>query len=105
MLVLAAGMLTGCAGLRRADDPWLGADKWQHFAAAGLAGAAAVLAAEQNDIPDGGSFAIGVGVAVGLGAGKEVYDDRVRGTFFSTKDLVWDVVGGAVGSGIAVGIR
>ncbi|MGD9782774.1 MAG: hypothetical protein AB7V14_11600 [Kiritimatiellia bacterium] len=75
----------------------------QHFVAFGLAGAAAALAAQNNDLSDGQTFLIGTGVAVGLGAGKETVDERIRHTYFSGKDLVWDLIGGAVGSLVVIG--
>ena len=105
VLVLATGWLSGCASLRHAGDPWLGRDKAQHFAVCGLAGAAGAFAARQGEGADAQSFGIGVGVAVGLGVGKETYDDRIKGTYFSGKDLVWDLLGGAAGSLVVVGLE
>ena len=96
--------LSGCASLRQAGDPWWGDDKAKHFAVCGLAGAAGALAARQADGSDGQAFGIGMGVAVGLGAGKETYDDRIKGTYFSGKDLVWDLLGGLAGSLVVVGM-
>lgn len=103
-LALAAGLATGCASLRHGDDLWWGDDKAKHFAVCGLAGAAGALAARQADGSDGQAFGIGMGVAVGLGVGKETYDDRVKGTYFSGKDLVWDLLGGAAGSLVVIGL-
>lgn len=97
--------LAGCASLRHADDPWWGEDKAKHFAVCGLAGAAAALAARNNGGSDGSAFWVGMGVSVGLGAGKETYDARVKGTYFSGKDFVWDLLGGLVGGGLAVGLQ
>ena len=103
-VVLAAVLLSGCASLRHAGDPWWGEDKAQHFAVCGLAGAATALAAKQNDLSDGRTFLLGVGVSVGLGVGKETYDARIKRTYFSGKDLVWDLIGGAVGSLVVIGL-
>ncbi len=104
-IVLAISLGSGCASLRHPGDPWLGRDKAQHFAICGLAGAAASFAAQRHDLSDGQSFLIGMGVAVGLGVGKETVDDRIKGTYFSGKDLVWDLLGGAVGSVVVVGLE
>ena len=103
--VLAAALFAGCASLRQADDPWWGADKAKHFAVCGLAGAAAALAARNNGGSDSSAFWAGMGVSVGLGAGKETYDARVKGTYFSGKDFVWDLLGGLVGGGLAVELQ
>ena len=102
---LAAALLSGCASLRHAGDPWWGEDKAQHFAVCGLAGAAGAFAARQGDLPDGSSFGIGVGVALGLGLGKEAYDARIQRTYFSGKDLVWDLLGGVAGSWVGIGLE
>lgn len=104
-IALAVSLGSGCASLRHAGDPWLGRDKAQHFTVCGLAGAAGTFAARQADGSDAQSFGIGVGVAVGLGVGKETYDDRIKGTVFSGKDLVWDLLGGAAGSLVVVGLE
>lgn len=104
-VVLAAALFSGCASLRHVDDSWWAGDKAQHFAVCGLAGAATALAAKQNDLSDGRTFLLGVGVAVGLGVGKETYDARIKRTYFSGKDLVWDLAGGAVGSLVVIGLN
>lgn len=103
-VVLAAVLLSGCASLQYVGDPWWGEDKAQHFAVCGLAGAATALAAKQNDLSDGRTFLLGVGVSMGLGVGKETYDARIKRTYFSGKDLVWDLIGGAVGSLVVIGL-
>ena len=96
--------LSGCASFRHAGDPWWGADKAKHFVVCGLAGAAAASSAQHADRADGPAFLIGIGVSAGLGVGKETYDARIKGTYFSGKDLVWDLLGGAVGGGLAIGL-
>ena len=101
---LAVALLTGCASLRQVGDPWWGKDKAQHFAVCGLAAAGGALTARQGDLSDGRSFLVGTGVAVGLGVGKETCDDRIKGTYFSGKDLVWDLLGGMAGSLVVVGL-
>lgn len=101
--VLAASLLTSCATLRQPGDEWIANDKADHFVAFGLMGAAAALAAAHNDRPDGETFLVGVGVATGLGVGKEVIDDKARHKYFSGKDLVWDVLGGVFCSLVVIG--
>lgn len=101
LLVLGGG---GCASFRHPGDSWWGEDKLQHFVVSGLAGAAGAVAAGQADGSDAQNFLIGTGVAFGLGAGKETYDARIKGTYFSGKDLVWDLLGGAVGSLVVMGV-
>ena len=96
--------LSGCASLRHSGDPWWGEDKAKHFAVCGLAGAAGALAVRQADGADGPAFGVGLGVALGLGAGKETYDARIKGTYFSGKDLVWDLLGGLAGSLVVIGL-
>ena len=104
-MALAVALLSGCASLRQAGESWGGDDKAKHFVVCGLAGAAGALAARQADGSDGQAFGIGMGVAVGLGVGKETYDDRIKGTYFSGKDLVWDLLGGLAGSLVVVGLE
>ena len=96
--------LSGCASLRHAGDSWWAEDKAQHFAVCALAGAAGAFAARQGDLSDGRSFLIGTGVAVGLGVSKETVDARIKRSYFSGKDLVWDLLGGTIGSLVVIGI-
>ncbi|HSJ09075.1 MAG TPA: DUF2279 domain-containing protein [Longimicrobiales bacterium] len=77
-------------GQRR--DPWLGADKFQHFwvsfAATSFAFAAAKSAGQDTET----ALAISIPLAAAAGVGKELYDRRA-GTFFSARDLVADALG------------
>jgi uncharacterized protein YfiM (DUF2279 family) len=39
-----------------------------------------------------------VGTTLGLGTGKELYDREIKRTYFSGKDLAWDLIGALLGS-------
>ena len=89
---------SGCATMYWGDDSWVGRDKLYHFVAGGVIGAGTTLALERNGINRKTAPVIGITASVGIGAGKEWYDENVKGTFWSWKDMVWDTVGGAAGS-------
>jgi putative lipoprotein len=81
-------------------DDWFGQDKALHYGvSAGLAGAGYAGGALLFDAPEA-RWLTGAGVALGAGIGKELYDAG-RGSFFSFKDLTWDVAGTATGLGLS----
>jgi putative lipoprotein len=86
--------LTGCATVNHPDDHWFARDKAYHFAVASAISAGATLAAGDSDAAP----VIGVGVAMAFGAGKETYDRDVKKTYWSWKDLAWDLAGAAAGA-------
>jgi putative lipoprotein len=82
------------------QDDWFGRDKALHFGVSvGLAGAGYAGGALLFEEP-GARWLTGAGVALTAGVGKELYDAG-RGSFFSFKDLTWDVVGTATGLGLS----
>ena len=91
-------MHSGCATFDWGNDSWLGKDKLYHFAVSGAIGAGTTVAAQKNVASPKAASVIGITATVGLGTGKECYDAIVKDTFWSWKDLVWDFVGGTVGS-------
>ncbi|MET0403829.1 MAG: hypothetical protein ABW123_15570 [Cystobacter sp.] len=77
-------------------DAWFARDKALHFGvSAGLAGVGYAGGALLFEAPEA-RWLTGAGVALGAGLSKEVYD-AARGSFFSWKDLTWDVLGTATG--------
>jgi putative lipoprotein len=99
LLAASALLLSGCTGLRPCgpDDAWFSRDKAYHFFGSAAVAAGVALAAEdRNDREDAGL--IGFSAAMTVGAGKELIDDRVRGTCFSWKDLFWDFLGASAGA-------
>lgn len=83
-----------------ARDDWLGQDKALHYSvSAGLAGAGYAAGALLFDAPEA-RWLTGAGGALGAGVAKELFD-AARGSFFSWKDLTWDVLGVATGLGLA----
>ncbi len=86
---------------RAADpDPWFGSDKALHFgASAGIASAGYGMAAIGYD-ERWPRFLWGGGVGLAAGVGKECADSLGAGQA-SWKDLTWDVLGVAVGLGVA----
>lgn len=92
------------APARAADpDPWFGKDKVLHFGvSAGIAAGAYGVAATQFDARYP-RLLIGGGVALAAGAGKELFDLAGFGDP-SWRDFTWDVIGTAVGLGLAWGL-
>jgi putative lipoprotein len=84
-------------------DPWFGRDKALHFGvSAGITGAAyGITALASDDIRI--RIAFGAGVGVLAGAAKELADLAGLGDP-SWKDFTWDLIGTAVGVGIAISI-
>ncbi|WP_375771891.1 hypothetical protein NR798_13700 [Archangium gephyra] len=81
-------------------DDWFGQDKALHYSvSAGLAGAGYAGGALLFGTPEA-RWLSGAGVALGAGVAKELYDAG-RGSFFSFKDLTWDVLGTATGLGLS----
>ena len=99
LLCLAVMFLcSGCATLYWGDDSWTGKDKAYHFVAGGIIGAGTTLALKRNGIDATAAPIIGISTSFAIGGGKEWYDANVKGSFWSWKDMAWDVIGGAAGS-------
>jgi len=82
-------------------DPWFGTDKALHLTAAfGLSAGGYALGVATLEERWAGML-LGGGIALGLGALKEGLDAAGLG-HPSAKDFVWDVVGTALGLGVAL---
>jgi len=106
MLLPAAAILFTPA-LGRAEpkgqDPWFGPDKALHFTASAIiAGGGYGLGALAWQSP-AERAALGAGLGLAAGAGKEVFDLAGFGDP-SWKDFTWDVLGVAVGIGLSIAI-
>src|SRR5690606_34065861 len=85
------------------EDPWLGRDKLLHFGVSvGIALGGYGLGVPLFDC-EPPRFALGGGLALGLGIGKELWDLAGDGDA-SWRDLAWDVLGTAVGLLVAWGL-
>ena len=105
--ILALGLLATSSTAFAADsDPWIARDKALHFdASAGIS--ALTYAVSAGWIVDARwkALAAGGGVALAVGAGKELVD--ATGAFGgdpSWKDLAWDVAGTIAGLALAWGV-
>lgn len=100
---LAGTVLTLAGGSARAEDRWLGRDKGLHAAASAVIAAAGYAASAPWVERPAGRAVIGASLAIGAGAGKELLWDAAldRGDP-SWKDFTWDLVGAAVGVGLAL---
>lgn len=90
----------GCRTMAGPGDSWLGRDKAYHCGAALALAAAAAAAAHGGRTPDGEAAAVGVGFALSFGAGKELYDARIKKTYWSWKDMAWDLIGACMGAAL-----
>ena len=89
--------VSGCSSYSY-NDHLFGPDKVYHFTAAGVIGACTTAAAVSNGASDSDAPVIGISVAIGVGAGKEFYDLTVKETYWSWKDMLWNLIGGTAGS-------
>lgn len=71
-------------------DPWWGVDKAWHLT---VSHATSNWLYHHMSIP----CPQAMGISVGIGLLKELVDWKVRKTFFSWKDLLWDTVGATSG--------
>jgi putative lipoprotein len=98
---IALALFCSISGSARAQDPWFGIDKAKHFSASavfaggGYAASILIVEAPWQRAVIGGNFAFALGIA------KEIYDATGHGDP-SFRDLTWDLIGCAVGVGIAL---
>jgi putative lipoprotein len=96
------------SGAARADDadPWIARDKAFHFdVTAGIAAAGYGVSAAWLVDARWKALAIGGGVALAAGAGKEIVDATgLFGGDASWKDFAWDAIGTAAGLALAWGV-
>ena len=99
---------TAFSSVARADDPdpWVSRDKALHFdVSAGLAAVGYGVSAGWLVDARWKALAIGGGVALAAGAGKELLDaTHVFGGDPSWRDFTWDIVGTVAGLAIAWGM-
>ena len=109
-IVAAAVMLAVVAQASPAraqdDDPWFARDKALHFdVSAGIAAATYGVSAGWMFDARWKALALGGGVALAAGAGKELLDaTHVLGGDPSWKDFTWDVFGTLAGLALAWGV-
>ena len=80
-------------GPRRPPDPWVGLDKWKHFAACAVIESVGYGVARGTN-GHSASLRIGAGAVAVVGVGRELHDLRTKG-LFSVRDLTWDALGGS----------
>ena len=98
LLLLSLSVGFGCASQSTLRNEWLGADKVLHFGIS-TALAAAVTRHELNrGRSDCDARRIGFTVSISAGALKELYDKKIKKTFWSFEDMGWDLLGATVGS-------
>ena len=97
--------LSACASVNGSQhkDNWLGRDKAKHFVVSAAIGAGSSTILKHNGHSDCGAAAGGFSISLGIGAGKEYHDEHIRKTYWSWKDMFWNVVGATIGSLAASG--
>jgi len=84
--------------IKKQGDQWFGDDKIRHAAGSLiLTTLSAQIAMRKFDASQSGGIRIGAGITLGLGLLKETYDQTRPDNFFSTKDLLADIVGITIG--------
>ena len=91
-------IFSGCSAFVNInDDNFWGRDKFYHFAASSVISASSTAIADNNGASKSNAYAIGVSSTVGIGIGKEFYDSNIKDSYWSWKDLFWDVMGSFAG--------
>lgn len=94
------GLCSGCMTFGDPQDRWFSRDKAYHFTAGCLIAAAGTGAAHEMDQPRDQAVVVGFSVSLGAGAAKELYDGTVKRTYWSWKDMAWDLIGAAAGCAV-----
>jgi putative lipoprotein len=106
MLVVVAAVTLAPAAYGQEADPWIARDKALHFdVSAGIAAAGYGVSAGWLVEARWKALALGGGMAIAAGAGKELLDaTHVFGGDPSWKDFAWDVLGTIAGLALAWGM-
>jgi putative lipoprotein len=106
MLAAATALTLAPAAHAQDSDPWLARDKALHFdVSAGIAAAGYGVSAGWLVDARWKALALGGGLALVAGAGKEALDaTHVLGGDPSWKDFAWDVFGTIAGLALAWGV-
>ncbi|MEE8328361.1 MAG: hypothetical protein V3R54_00325 [Thermodesulfovibrionia bacterium] len=91
-------LVSGCAVVNSREDHWFGRDKFYHFSIAAAIGAGVSSAVNKNGTSNCKAPVMGVSAAIGLGMAKELYDRNIKKTYWSWKDMFWNLFGGTAGS-------
>ncbi|MFE8073179.1 hypothetical protein QQM79_19125 [Marinobacteraceae bacterium S3BR75-40.1] len=90
--------LSGCAHQAPAGDHWLGVDKLEHFTLSAATAASLNRAAERDHwAPCAGTLG-SMTLTLSGGALKELYDLKIKGTYWSWRDMTADLLGAAAGA-------
>jgi putative lipoprotein len=102
-VVLALLLALGPALPARAQDAWLGRDKFLHFGVStALSASAYGVSAVWLERP-GWRFLAGAAAALTVGAAKEIWDAAGHGDP-SPRDLTWDAIGALTGASLALAV-
>lgn len=107
LLMLFCG-LSGCAGLQNmsnTQDRWIAQDKVAHFLLSALIAGTVASQLQQDGAATCDAAAQGAAVALALGAAKEWYDEVIRKTGASYRDMVADTLGAGTGALAATDCR
>lgn len=80
--------------LKQPDDKWFSPDKWSHLTTAYFAALQTTYTADHFFLAESkNAETAGICVSVSLSLGKEFYDAFYKKTYFSWKDLAYDMLG------------
>lgn len=80
--------------LAQPNDKWFSSDKWSHLTTSYFAVIQSAYTFEHFFLSDHKTAGhIGIGVGISLSLGKEMYDAFYKKTYFSWKDLTYDIMG------------
>jgi len=88
----------GCSTTAHKGDAWFGKDKMSHLVVSTVVSAAATRIAQDNGASECRAPFIGFSFAMLVGATKEIHDKHIKGTYYSWKDMTWNLLGSTVGS-------
>jgi uncharacterized protein YfiM (DUF2279 family) len=106
VLLLAIGLFSSPPAFAADADPWIARDKALHFdASAGIAALTYAVGAGWVVDARWKALALGGGVALAVGAGKELVDATgIFGGDPSWRDFAWDTAGTVAGLALAWGV-
>ena len=106
MIGVSLLIFSGCSTFTSLnDDDFWGRDKLYHFTASSVISASSTAIADNNGASKSNAYVIGISSTVGIGVCKEIYDLNIKDSYWSWKDLFWDVMGSFAGGYAVVRLK